>query len=168
MSVLKGKSPSESAVSDHVYKLFPNDMNSNGTAFGGMIMSVLDRVALVVAERHSQRICVTVSVDSISFLAPAERGDILIFKASMNNAWKTSMEVGIRVVAQDYHTSTTRHVLSAYFTFVGLDENKKPVQIPPVLPETLIERRRFEEANIRRSQRIAKAEERKKMRASFS
>ncbi len=167
MSSLNGKSPSESAVNDHVYKLFPNDMNSNGTAFGGMIMGVLDRVALVVAERHSGRVCVTVSVDSISFLSPAERGDILIFKASINNGWRTSMEVGIRVVAQDYTSKSTRHILSAYFTFVALDEHKKPTEVPPVLPDTMIERRRFEEANLRRMQRIQEAADTKKRRARF-
>ncbi|NDD58228.1 MAG: acyl-CoA thioesterase [Chlamydiae bacterium] len=167
MESQKAKKMAESAVEDHVYKLFPNDMNSNGTAFGGMIMSVLDRVALVVAERHSEKICVTVSVDSMHFLAPAERGDVLIFKASINKSWHTSMEIGVKVIAEDTVTHNTKHVLSAYFTFVALDENKKPTLVPLVIPETLVEKRRFKEAELRRERRKLEAEERKKLRKDF-
>jgi len=168
MSELRGKWVSESAVHDHTYKVFPNDLNSNGTVFGGMIMGILDRIALVVAERHSEKICVTVSVDSMHFLAPAERGDILIFKGSINRAWTTSMEIGVKVLAENYHTKEVRHILSAYFTFVALDDKRRPSPVPAVIPETLIERRRYEEAEIRRSRRKADAEERKKRRGLTS
>jgi acyl-CoA hydrolase len=168
MSQLHPKAPSLSCVKDHTYKVFPNDLNSNGTVFGGMIMGILDRIALVVAERHSERTCVTVSVDSMHFLSPAERGDILIFKGSINRSWNTSMEIGVKVVAENYKTHETRHILSAYFTFVAFDENKKPTQVPQVSPETMIERRRYEEAEIRRQRRKREAEEKKQRRENFS
>ena len=150
---MKPKTVAETAVEDHVYKVFPNDLNSNGTVFGGLVMSILDRVASVVSERHSQKLCVTASVDSMHFLAPARRGDILLFQASLNRSWRTSMELWIKVTAENYHSRETHHMLSAYFTFVALDEKGKPTPVPEVIPETKIQKRRFEEANIRRENR---------------
>jgi acyl-CoA hydrolase len=147
------KKVSDSAVTEHTYKIFPNDLNSYGTVFGGMIMATLDRIALVVAERHSQQTCVTASVDSMHFLYPAGHGDILLFSAAINRSWHTSMEIGVKVVAEHYKTRERHHILSAYFTFVALDEKKHPIQVPQVLPETLVEKRRYEEAEFRREKR---------------
>ncbi len=128
-------------------------------------MSILDRLALVVAERHSERACATVAVDALHFLAPAFLGEVLIFKASLNRAWNTSMEVGLKVMAENVVTRERRHVISAYFTFVALDENHKPAPIPAAIPETPLEKRRFEEADIRKKNRIAHSEAKKEWRA---
>src|SRR5689334_3860485 len=133
---LKPKKVSDSAVNEHIYKVFPNDLNSYDTVFGGLVMAILDRVALVVAERHTGRTCVTASVDSMHFLAPAKRGDILIFKGAVNKVWRSSMEIGLKVVTQHLTTGEIKHILSAYFTFVAIDELGLPVEIAPILPET--------------------------------
>lgn len=161
----QAKTVRESAVVDHTYKVFPNDLNSYDTVFGGMIMGILDRTALVVAERHSQHTCVTASVDSMHFLNPAGKGDILLFSAAINRSWRTSMEIGVKVVAEHYATREKRHILSAYFTFVALDEQRKPVEVPQVLPETPIEKRRYEEAEFRRERRKQIAQQLKERRS---
>jgi acyl-CoA hydrolase len=165
MSLLKPKKISESSVNDHSHKVFPNDLNSNGTTFGGMIMATADRTALVVAERHSSCVCVTVSVDAMHFIAPATKGDILIFKAAVNRSWRTSMEIGVRVIAEHYQTGRSTHILSAYFSFVAVDDRGRPTEVPQIIPETPIEIRRFEEAEIRRQKRLQDTKERQARRA---
>ena len=151
---LNAKSPSESAVEQNVYKIFPNDLNSKYTVFGGLVMGLCDRTALIVAERHSGHSCVTAAVDSLNFLAPARSGETLIIKAAVNRAWESSMEIGVHVAAEDSFRGDTRHVVSAYLTFVALDKSGSPTQVPPVLPETEIEQRRFEAATERRNARL--------------
>ncbi len=162
---MEGKTPSDSEIKDHTYKVFPNDLNSRGTAFGGMVMSILDRLAAVVAERHSAQTCVTASVDSMHFLAPAHRGDHLIFMVAVNRAWRTSMEIGAKVLAENPRTGEKRHMVSVYFTFVAINENEQPSPVPPLIPETAAEKRRYKEADIRRSRRKAEAAETEKRRA---
>lgn len=151
----KSKSPADSAVEQNVYKVFPNDLNSEYTVFGGLVMSLCDRTALIVAERHSGRTCVTAAVDSLNFLAPARTGDTLIVKAAVNRSWRSSMEIGVHVAAENSHSGETRHVVSAYLTFVALDDDGRPVDVPPLKPRSAVERNRYEAAGRRRDARLA-------------
>jgi acyl-CoA hydrolase len=151
----KGKRPSDSAVEQNVYKIFPNDLNSENTVFGGLVMGLCDRTALIVAERHSGHSCVTAAVDSLNFLAPAHSGETLMVKAAVNRAWRSSMEIGVHVVAENSFKGDTRHVVSAYLTFVAIGNDGKPTSVPPILPETEIEKRRFDAAEERRNVRLA-------------
>jgi acyl-CoA hydrolase len=154
---LEPKRVSETAIHDYAYKVFPNDLNANGTVFGGLVMATLDRIASVVAERHSGKVCVTASVDALHFLAPAKRGDILIFQASVNRAWRSSMEIGVKVLAEDYRSRARVHIVSAYFTFVAVDEQGRSAEVPAVIPETALEKQRFEQADARRERRKAES-----------
>ncbi|MBS0627402.1 MAG: acyl-CoA thioesterase [Verrucomicrobia bacterium] len=165
MSEIKSKKVEESAVHEHTYKVFPNDLNSYGTVFGGLIMAILDRIALVVAERHSGETCVTVSVDSVHFLAPSKKGDVLLFRASINRSWRSSMEIGVKVLTEDTKTRELIHIVSAYFTFVAIGEDLRPVKVPGVIPESPAEKRRYKEAEIRRQRRMDEAACTKKRRA---
>lgn len=151
---MQGKSVAESAIHDQTTVVFPNDLNAYGTLFGGRVLDLCDRLAGVVAKRHSGKVCVTLGIDSVRFLAPAKHGDILVFKASMNRVWKTSMEIGLKVFKEDFRTQERVHILSAYFTFVALDDDLKPVEIPPVLPHSADEKRRYEQAEKRRLFRL--------------
>tara|TARA_R110002049_G_scaffold138781_14_gene299247 strand:- start:1512 stop:2003 length:492 start_codon:yes stop_codon:yes gene_type:complete len=149
------KSPRDSAIDQNVHKVFPNDLNSEYTVFGGLVMGLCDRTALIVAERHSGRTCVTAAVDSLNFLAPARSGETLIVKASVNRTWNSSMEIGVYVAAENSHSGERRHVVSAYLTFVALDESGRPVAVPALRPESAVERRRYEAAERRRNARLA-------------
>jgi acyl-CoA hydrolase len=161
---LPAKTVACSAVREQVYMVFPNDLNANGTVFGGLIMAQMDRFAAVAADRHAGGICVTASVDAVHFVAPAKGGDVLIFNCSVNRAWTTSMEVGCKVEAERMD-GTRRHILSAYLTFVAVDADGRPVPVPPLLPESEAEKHRFEEAKLRRELRLRHAEELKTLRA---
>ena len=151
---LIGKPVSASATNDQTQIVFPNDLNSVGTLFGGRLIERADLVAAVVAKRHAGLNCLTLGIDSVRFLAAARHGDILVFKAAVNRVWRTSMEIGLKIFAEDFQTMQRRHIVSAYFTFVGVDGNLQPVEIPPVIPETDDEKRRFAEAEQRRNARL--------------
>ncbi|HET6631038.1 MAG TPA: acyl-CoA thioesterase [Woeseiaceae bacterium] len=150
-----GKRPAASAVDDNVYKIFPNDLNSERTVFGGLVMGLCDRTALIVAERHTGLTCVTAAIDSLHFISPARAGETLIVKAKINRAWNSSMEIGVKVITEDPRNGQTRHVVSAYFTFVGLDSDGRPVPVPLVLPETAEDKRRYGAAEVRRNARMS-------------
>lgn len=161
---LPPRTPSFSMVREQVYMVFPNDLNAHDTVFGGLIMAQMDRFAAVVADRHAAAVCVTASVDAVHFVAPAGRGDVLLFNASVNRAWHTSMEIGVKVDAQRFDGGERRHILSAYLTFVALDDQRQPQPIPGLQPETAIERRRYDEAQIRRETRLRQAEQLDRLR----
>lgn len=150
------KPVSFSAIQDQTAVVFPNDLNAYGTLFGGRVLDLCDRTAGVVAKRHSGRVCVTLGIDSVRFLAPAKHGDILVLKAAVNRVWKTSLEIGIKVFKEDFRTQQRVHILSAYFTFVALDDHLKPVEISPIQPETDEEKRRFVQAQERRKLRLSR------------
>ncbi|MEM8547729.1 MAG: acyl-CoA thioesterase [Pseudomonadota bacterium] len=152
---MQPKSPNDTAIEHSVYKVFPNDLNSKYTVFGGLVMSLCDRTALIVAERHSGRPCVTAALDSLEFLAAAGIGDTLVIKAAVNRAWRSSMEIGVRVTAENTMTREVRHIVSAYLTFVALDDAGKPTAVPPVAPASDVQAQRYEKAAQRRAQRLA-------------
>lgn len=151
---MQGKTVAHSAIQDNVYVVFPNDLNAYGTLFGGRVLELADRLAAIVARRHSGHVCVTLSVDSVRFLGPAKHGELLVFQAAVNRVWRTSMEIGIKVMAEDFKIGQRRHIVSAYFTFVALDDHLKPTPIAPLVPETEAEIRRFKEAETRRKRRL--------------
>lgn len=144
----------KSEISGHIYKVFPNDLNAHRTVFGGVVMAECDRLALVVAERHSGKVCVTASVDSMHFLAPAKENDTLVFFAAINRSWNSSMEIGVKVEAENSYSGERHHVVSAYFTFVALSENNETSAVPEFVPETEQEKQRYKDAGIRREQRL--------------
>jgi len=160
----RGRTVSYSAVREQVYMVFPNDLNANDTVFGGLILAHIDRYAVVVADRHAGGICVTVGVDAVHFIAPARRGDVLIFNAAVNRAWGSSLEVGCKVEAEKIGGGERRHILSSYLTFVAMDEGK-PRPVPALVAETAIEKQRYEEAQLRRQSRLDHAEELSQLRA---
>ena len=135
--------------------LQPQDANSAGIAHGGVVMKHIDTAGGVVAIRHTRGNCVTASIDRLDFHNPAFIGNLLTLKASLNMVGSTSMEVGVRVETEDLRTGEVRHTASAYLTFVALDENFRPRQVPPLLLETEADKRRNRQAQDRRRVRLA-------------
>lgn len=136
------------------------DVNLLGTVHGGVIMKLVDDVAGAAANRHSGGAAVTASMDDMQFLVPVRVGDLVHAHAQVNWAGRTSMEIGVRVVAERWDDSTVpaAHVASAYLVFVAVDADGNPRPIPGLLPETAEDERRFREAQIRRSHRLARRE----------
>ena len=154
MAKLKGKKPSESAMMT-ARLMMPTDANVLGNVFGGAIMRYMDEAAAIVAWRHAGRNVVTASIDRMNFFAPVYVGNLLILKASVNYVGTTSMEIGVRIEAQDPSTRKGVHAGSCYLTYVALDVKGKPTPIPPLTVITATERRRFREAAARRRLREA-------------
>ena len=134
--------------------VLPTHTNALGSIFGGTIMSWIDVAAAIAAQRHSCKEVVTASIDSLSFIAPVYKGWVVNLRASVNFTSRTSMEVGVRVEAENPKTGELFHTASAYTTFVALGSNGKPTEVPPLLLETPEEKRRFEAAKRRREQRL--------------
>lgn len=163
-----GKHPTESSA-EVVYKIFPNDLNSEGTVFGGVILSLMDRTALVVAERHSEKTCVTVSIDAVRFLAPGRKGDNLICTAVITRSWTSSMEIDLKIIAEHPFSGETKQILEAFFTFCAFDQWGKPtkISVPAVIPQTEEEHHLYEEAGIRMKERLTANKGRKERKATF-
>ncbi len=135
--------------------MLPQDANPSGNIHGGVIMKLIDTAAAVVASRHARCNTVTASIDRLDFHHPVYVGDLLFLRAGINLVGKTSMEVGVRVEAENSITGEVRHTASAYLTFVALDRNGKPREVPPLILETEEERRRNREAETRKASRLA-------------
>ena len=133
--------------------MLPPDANPWGNVHGGTIMKLLDSAAGVVATRHCRSRVVTARIDEMSFLEPVFIGNVVTIKASVNDTGRTSLEVGVRVEAEDLHSGRTWHVGSAYLIFVSLGEDGKPRAVPPLVPETEDELRRQRDARARKSLR---------------
>ena len=136
-----------------VQQMTQQDANIVGNVHGGVIMKLIDTTAGMVAAKHCGTNVVTASIDRLNFLSPAFVGDILRVHANLNFTGRTSMELGVRVEAENFMTGETRYAASAYLTFVALDQLGKPMEIPQIIPETEDEIRRNKEAAIRRKRR---------------
>ena len=143
--------------------VLPNDSNPLNALVGGRLMHWIDMAAAMAAHRHSRNYVVTASVDHLDFLVPVRVGDIVILRSSVNRVFNTSMEVGVKVWVENYHTETNRHVSSAYLTFVAVDSTGgRRLPVAPVVPETDEEKRRYEDALRRRGIRQSEVARRKK------
>ena len=134
--------------------MMPEDSNNLGHVFGGVILAMMDTTAAVAAIRHARQICVTASIDRVDFREPIHLGDLVVMKASVNYVGRTSMEIGVRVEAEDLIAGNRRHTNSCYMTFVAVDRNGRPAEIPGLVPETEQERRRYAAAQERRRRRL--------------
>lgn len=152
------KSPTDSEVI-MTELVLPGHTNALGSVFGGVIMSWMDIAAAIAAQRHSNRAVVTASIDDLHFVSPVHVGWVVNLKASVNFVSRSSMEVGVRIDAENPRTGERAHTATAYLTFVALDENFQPVEVTRLQPETPDQHRRFERAQQRRALRL----ERKKL-----
>jgi acyl-CoA hydrolase len=136
--------------------VLPNDTNQLGNLLGGQLMHWMDLVAAIAAARHSKHVCVTASVDELNFLQPIKLGEVVSLLASVNRVFKTSMEVGVKVLSENMLTGILKHANTAYLTFVALDSSGSPIHVPQIEIETEEEQRRFDNALSRREQRLVR------------
>ena len=162
-SQLKPRTVAESQ-SEMAEVVLPNDANPLNNLLGGRLMHFIDIAGAMAAHRHSRSYVVTASMDHLDFLAPVHVGDLLILKSSVNRAFNTSMEVGVKVFVENYITGASRHVSSAYLTFVAVDKAGCHTPVPPVVPETDEEKQRFEDAGRRRELRKVETNRKKAMK----
>jgi acyl-CoA hydrolase len=147
--------PVHDSISEYSEIALPNDANPLGNLLGGRVMHLVDMAGAIAAVRHARHPVVTASVDHMTFLHPVHIGELLTLRSSVNRVFRTSMEVGVKVWVENLSTGLIRHTSSAYLTFVALDASHNRVVIPPVLPETADEKRRYEDAGGRREYRLA-------------
>ncbi|MBK7227432.1 MAG: acyl-CoA thioesterase [Ignavibacteriales bacterium] len=134
--------------------VLPHHTNQLGNLLGGQLMHWIDICAALSAAKHNQRVCVTASVDRIDFHHPIRLGEAVMLVASINRVFKTSMEVGVKVYAQNFKEGTKIHSNTAYLTFVSVETNGKPVEAIDGIPETEDEKRRYDQALQRRENRL--------------
>lgn len=135
------------------------DANTGGSVHGGTVMKLCDEAAALAAVKHSRRRVVTVAMDRMTFMYPINIGELVTFSASVNAAWRTSMEVGVRVDAENPVTGEIRHTSTAYLTMVALDRDGQPASVPHLIATTPTEQRRLREAELRRANRLAEREQ---------
>ncbi len=140
--------------------VLPNDTNPLGALLGGRLMHWIDMAGAMAAHRHSHQYVVTASIDHLDFLTPAHVGELVVLRSSVNRVFSTSMEVGVKVWVENYLSGELRHVSSAFLTFVAIDAAGRHVKVPPVIPETEEQKRRYEDAGRRREIRKAERERR--------
>jgi len=147
--------PVRESISEYAELALPNDVNQLGNVLGGKVMHLVDLAGAMAAIRHARFPVVTLAVDSLRFLHPVHSGELIILRSSVNRVFRTSMEVGVKVTTENLLTGHRLHTCSAYLTFVALDEKGKPTPVPPVIPETEEEQRRYRDAGERREYRLA-------------
>lgn len=158
---MQGKRAEQSRIT-MAQLMIPQDANPTGNVHGGVIVKLIDTAAGVAAARHSRSNVVTASIDRLDFHSPVFIGDVVTCKASVNLVGRTSMEVGVRVEAENLRTGEIRKTASAYLTYVALDEGGQPLAVPPLILETDEERRRDQEARARRQTRLLEREKEKR------
>jgi acyl-CoA hydrolase len=154
--LIKGKAVPESA-SEMLEVVLPNDANPLGNILGGKVMHLIDMAGAIAAHRHARSIVVTVAVDNLDFLHPIRVGQLIVLRAHVTRAFSTSMEVEVKVFLEDYLTGQQRQTSSAFVTYVALDSEGQPKKVPPLIPRTGEEKRRYREALARRRRRLALA-----------
>ncbi|MCB1197281.1 MAG: acyl-CoA thioesterase [Bdellovibrionota bacterium] len=150
---MKAKSPKESKI-QKIEHVLPGYTNTLGTVFGGKVMEWVDIAGAVCALRHARRPVVTASIDRVDFHAPARVGHLMILDAHINYTGRTSMEIQVQVTAEDPLTGDQFLTTEAFLTFVAIDQNCKPVEVPPLLLETEEEKQRFAEGKKRKEERV--------------
>jgi acyl-CoA hydrolase len=146
--------PVRESQSEYIELALPNDANALGNLLGGKVMHLVDLAGALAAMRHARCAVVTASIDHMNFLHPVHIGQWIVLRSSVNRVFRTSMEVGVKVLVEDVRTGERHHTSSAYLTFVALDETGKRVEIPQAIPESAEEKRRYEEAGKRREYRL--------------
>lgn len=154
--------PVSDSQSEMAEIVLPNDTNPLGALLGGRLMHWIDLAGAMAAHRHSRNYVVTASVDHIDFRVPVHVGELVILRSSVNRVFHTSMEVGVKVFVESYIADTTKHVGSAYLTFVAIDGNGGRLEVAPVIPENDEQRRRYDDAGRRREIRRSELERRRK------
>ena len=151
---MEAKPVGESA-SEYLELALPNDANGLGNVLGGKVMHLVDLAAAMAGMRHARKVIVTASVDSLHFLHPVHIGELIMLRSSVNRVFRSSMEIGVKVMTEKLLTGERLHTCSAYLTFVAIDQAGRAIAIAPVLPETEDELRRYRQAGERREYRLA-------------